>query len=89
MGPSTLSSWESVSNPLKTTRASTSSTGRLKQGHSTNDDSTGILNLYVDDVVLEGCNKATLEMIKGKLMSRFKMSDLGRRVAGARNACHP
>ena len=31
----------------------------------------------MDDVLLAGGNKATLEMIKGKLMGRFKMSDMG------------
>ena len=33
--------------------------------------------LSTDDVLLAGGNKATLEMIKGKLMSRFKMSGMG------------
>lgn len=31
----------------------------------------------MDDVLLAGGNKATLEMLKEKLMSRFKMSDMG------------
>ena len=52
-------------------------TTTMKQGLSTDDDSTVILTLYVDDVLLEGGSKATLEMIKGKLMSRFEMSDMG------------
>ena len=52
-------------------------TTTMKQGLSTDDDSTVILTLYVDDVLLEGGSKATLEMIKGKLMSRSKMSDMG------------
>ena len=76
MGPLTLSSWELVSKPFKATHASTlqrddhdeamTLNGRLLDGI-----------LYVDDVMLVGGNKATLEMIKGKLMIRFKMSDMG------------
>ena len=31
----------------------------------------------MDDVQLAGGNNATLEMIKGRLMSRLKMSDMG------------
>ena len=52
-------------------------TTTMKQGLSTDVDSTVILTLYVDDVLLAGGNKVTLEMIKGKLMSRFKMPDTG------------
>lgn len=55
----------------------TSGPTTVKQGLAKDDDSTVILTLYVDDVLLAGGNKATLEMLKGKLMSRFKMSDMG------------
>lgn len=45
----------------------------VKQGLATDGESTAILTLYVDAVLLAGGNKATLEMPKGKL-SRFKVS---------------
>ena len=48
-----------------------------KQGISTDGDSTVILTLYVDDVLLAGGNTTTLEMIKGKLISRVNMSAMG------------
>ena len=52
-------------------------TTTMKQGLSADDDSMVIITLCVDDVRLAGGNNATLEMIKGKLMSRFEMSDMG------------
>ena len=52
-------------------------TTTMKQELSTDDDSTVILTLYVNNVLLAGGNKAALEMIKGTLVSRFKMSDMG------------
>ncbi|CAM9555992.1 unnamed protein product, partial [Laminaria digitata] len=50
---------------------------RVKQGLTTDDNSKVILTLCIDDVLLAGGNKATLEMLKGKLMSLFKISDMG------------
>ena len=46
-------------------------TTTMNEGLSTDDDSTGIPTLYVNDVLLAGSNKTSLEMIKEKLMSRF------------------
>lgn len=50
---------------------------RVKQGLATDDDSKVILTLCMDDVLLAGGNKATLEMLKGKLMSLCKISYMG------------
>lgn len=52
-------------------------TTTMKQRLSTDDDSTAILTLYVEFMVLAGGNKGTLEMLKGKLMSRLEMSHMG------------
>lgn len=43
----------------------------------TDNEVTAILNLYVDDVLLLAGNKAVLRKLKGKLMSRFAVTDMG------------
>ena len=49
----------------------------VKQCLATDEDSMIILILYVDDVLLAAGKKTTLGMLKGKLMSRFKISIMG------------
>ena len=41
------------------------------------DNSSAILTLYVDDIVLLGANKQLLGKLKKKLMGRFEMTDMG------------
>lgn len=43
-----------------------------KQGLATDDNLAVVFTLYVDDVLLAGGNKPTLEILKGKLINRFK-----------------
>ena len=64
-------------------------TTTVKLGLATDDDSTVILTLYqyVNDVLLVGGNKTTLEMLKGKLMRRFQTSDVDElsRISGCKS----
>ena len=61
-------------------------TTTVKQKPATDDDTTVILALFVNDLLMAGGNKATLEILQGKLMSHFKMSDMDdvSRVLGMR-----
>lgn len=47
----------------------------ISNTYATEHDSTIILTIDVDDVLLVGGSMVTLEMLKGKLMSCFKVSD--------------
>ena len=38
---------------------------------------SAILTLYVDDLLIAGKDKKILDMLKQKVMTKFKMTDLG------------